>query len=242
MGRPLLLLLGGLGLLGCAMFSVGGYWGGTARIAAAPVSLPAPVLARERPFQMGVLGTSLSAGEIWPAQLAQQLETCLGVPVALQVTARGGATSDWGAQQLRTERPGAMDLVLVEFLANDSDLRRKIWPWTSAQIHRDIVQMLPAQRVILLNLNPIYGLRRAARPAYGVYLRSYRRLAREFAHIGFADLRPQWRQGLQNRSRAQAIPDGLHPTSEVAAQINTAPLLREISHLYQIPNCQTNAS
>lgn len=239
MRRLLFSLVGGLGLLGCVTFYMAAPFGTSSRIAAMPLSLPAPVLAGQRPFGLMVLGTSLSAGGIWPADLAQQLETCLGVPVALQVTARGGATSDWGLEQLRTDVPNMMDLALVEFAANDSDLRRKVWPWVSAQIHREIAEALPTQRLILLNLNPIFGLRRGARPAYGAYLRSYRRLAREFPHIGFVDLRPQWQVALEDMSRAQAIPDGLHPRSEIAAQINVAPLLQEISRLYQHADCET---
>ena len=210
-------------------------------IAPAPTRLPAAIAVGDRPLSLVILGTSLSVEAPWTAALARRLESCLGVRVAMRVVARGGATSRWGAEQLPQLLGPAPDLVLIEFTANDADLRRGLLPGESAALHREMLAQIgaanPEARVLLLSMNPISGLRRVARPALQTYLRGYHALAKADPRHGFVDLRPDWQAYLARHPEGPAIPDGLHPVPATAAEVMTAPLSGLIAGIYGRDTC-----
>lgn len=190
----------------------------------APSVTPSEILS-ERPgpeLRLAVLGTSLSAGQLWPEALASALQTCLKRPTHIQVFAHGGAISSDAARYLPALIAAAPDLILIEYAINDADLRRRVSLGVSRQTHLDLIDSLraalPDSRIVLMRLNRAYGLRALLRPRLAAYEALYAELSRH-EDVALADLRPVWAEALGETARRAAIPDGVHPIPEVAARI-----------------------
>ena len=173
------------------------------------------------------LGTSLTATPLWTGEFKVTLEACLRVGVGVQTVAKGGATSRWGIQQIEQVILGRPDVLLLEFAANDADLRRWISPSESKQNHVEIIQKVrranPDIKVFLLAINPTWGVRGFwIRPRLDVYYGLYADLAKSLG-VGFIDIRPRWHWN----SIGDTVPDGLHPTSRAMMEI-AVPYLVEI--------------
>jgi len=189
-----------------------------------PLSRPLP--AGEGPLTLVFLGTSLTAGYDWPESLAERLQACLGRPVRAVTVARGGATSAWGRGQVPAVLAAAPDLVVIEFAANDADIRRLVPLGQSRRDHEAIIAALRAGRpgtaILLMTTNPATGLRRLLRPRLAAHYALYRDLA-AVADTGLADLAPRW--------RAPGAPaqggDGIHPDPAAAAAV-IVPVLTDL--------------
>jgi len=170
-----------------------------------------------RPFQITVLGTSLSHREIWPDALSMLLEVCLEVPVNVEVIAQPDANVIWGRGQAERVVDTSPDLVLIEFATNDADVFDGVSLKTSQQLHGDLIKAVregePEPAVILLTMNPVSGLRGAVRPRLRAHNEQYRALS-EIYETGLIDLTPRWR-ALANGDWSE---DGLHPEESVAAE------------------------
>ena len=108
-----------------------------------PADVPLPAVPRvDRPIRLAVMGTSLSARYAWPRALASRLSACLPRPVELRVFAEPGQGSAWGATQLDAVTRFAPDIVLIEFLANDSELRQLRSVGGSRDTHLSLIAAL----------------------------------------------------------------------------------------------------
>ena len=173
------------------------------------------------------LGTSLTATPLWTGEFKVRLESCLRADVEVQTVAKGGATSRWGIQQTQQVILARPDVLLVEFAANDADLRRLISVAESKQNHVEIIQGVrlanPDIKVFLMAVNPTWGVRGSwIRPRLDAYYGLYADLAKSMG-VGFIDIRPRWLWS----SIGDTVPDGLHPTSRAMMEI-VAPYLAEV--------------
>lgn len=210
-----------------------GIWAGTAALTRwqhgpyppADIPLPTPLSAGTEPFRITLLGTSLTAAPGWPEALAAPLSACLDRPVAVTRVARAGAHSGWGRGQAAAVLATAPDLVTVEFATNDADIRDGLWPGQSAANHRALIAALregrPGLPIVLMTMNPAYGLRGLMRPGLPVYNRLYSSLSAEMG-TGLLDLYPRWLT-LSRAGRGPADQgldrDGLHPDPQAAAAV-----------------------
>ena len=211
-----------------------------AGLAAAGLALGAALLVRAGPFALGpvpdrprdvplperperierllVLGTSLSHDARWPDALADRLAACTGTRPALEVIARAGATSDWGAGTLEARTGPRPDAALVEFGVNDADRRDGLSAAESRDAHARILAALDGVPTAAMRMNPAFGPRGWTRLG---------RAAREdaiaaqaaAAGAGALDLDWRWRRRWRTRSRRADAPDGLHPDPVAAAEV-----------------------
>ena len=130
--------------------------------------LPAEPLPGNAPIAIAFMGTSLTAGSLWPDRAAEALAVCVARPVRALRFAQRGATSVWGIEQIEAVIAAAPDIVVMEFAINDADVRRGLSLAASADNHHAILtrlkQGLPEARVVLMTTNPALGLRRLLRP------------------------------------------------------------------------------
>ncbi|WP_106264295.1 SGNH/GDSL hydrolase family protein [Donghicola tyrosinivorans] len=176
------------------------------------------------------LGTSLTEGQAWPDVLIQKLESC-GVIAASQRLSGNGKTSSWGVKTLRAAQNSdlrAPDLAVIEFSVNDADFRRFLSPAQSAANTKLLISMLrkmnPEVQIVLLGMYPGFGIRGALRLRYGAYLTELERIAAKDERIGYLDMAKEWQITLHEAPRTK-MPDGLHPTSEIASQVNADSIL-----------------
>ena len=179
-----------------------------------PIALPDPALVK-----IVFMGTSLTAGYSWPDLVASRLQACLAASLHVLRMAEGGVTSVWGLARIEAVIAEAPDLVVVEFAINDSDLRLGLSLQQSRDNHRALLsrlkQALPEARIILMTTNPATGLRRLLRPRLASYYALYHDLAAEM-DLGLIDLYPRW---LALPQAAQALTDGVHPSTESAVAV-----------------------
>ena len=168
--------------------------------------------------------------------LADRLETCLGRPVETTVIARSGQTVAWGAAQTPALLAARPDVVLIEFTANDADPRRRITPARADALHGEILDALlaarPEARVLLLGMNPSFGLRGLLRLREARHLADYVARARGDTRIGYIDLAPDWTARIAAEGRNSVLPDGLHPAPDAARAVIPARLAPAIAGLF----------
>jgi len=185
------------------------------------IAMPA-VPPLDRPLRLAVMGTSLSARYAWSQALADRLSSCLPHPVALGVFAEPGQGSAWGETVVAEVARFAPDIVLIEFLANDSDLRQLRTVSGSRAAHRRLIAALRAggqdPAIALMTMNPAFGLRGLVRPRLDDFHAMYAALAREAA-TGLIDATSRWRAVLADADRASLLPDGLHPTESAQTTV-----------------------
>jgi lysophospholipase L1-like esterase len=123
------------------------------------------------------------------------------------------------------------DVVLVEFYANDAALNRFVTLGRSrqnmAKILGELKQQLPHTRVIVMGMNPIFGIRGFIRPFINSYIDAHRQLAIEMG-LDFYDNQPAWAE-LSPDELAAAIPDGSHPLPQAASAVIVPGLTQEIA-------------
>lgn len=224
-----------------AGLTVFGAWA-TGFILPGPKSLtgrdPATGAQGPNPVSLVVFGTSLSARGDWPLQLGARLAACTGRSVETQVIAGVGQTSAWGVTQIDRLIAAAPDLVVMEFVVNDVDLRDGLSRQASREAHRSILEALaihrPDARVLVLAMNPTHGVRGAMRWRTARYLHDIYVLQAEAPLHGFHDLRDAWHQMIVETpgGRDMLIPDGLHPEPEAAAIVIVQPVAQRLAALW----------
>ena len=190
-------------------------------------------------INMLVLGSSLSARSDWPEvlrdRLQDRLENCAAAGVELRVIATGGADSSWGLAQVSGGLDLRPDVVLIEFMINDADIRNRISRSESLRNHAQMIDMLretqPDVAIFLLRLNRAYGPRALLRPSLAGYERLLPDIARRFS-VGFIDLRPGWSDRWRSDGY-RSLPDGLHPTDAAAREVNIAKILSTVGGVLQ---------
>ena len=190
-------------------------------------------------IKMLVLGSSLSARSDWPEVLRDGvndlLKDCAAAGVELRVIAKGGADSAWGLAQLSGGLDFRPDLVLIEFMINDADIRNGISRSESERNHGEIIDILrnthPDAAIFLLRLNRAHGPRALLRPSLAGYERLLPEIARR-SSAGFIDLRPEWSDRWRSEGY-RSLPDGLHPTDAAAREVNVARVLSTVGGVLQ---------
>lgn len=190
-----------------------------------PRDIPLPALSEhgaiqgDSPLRLTILGTSLTALYDWPVLVQDQLARC-PTPVLITTVARPGATSPWGLEQIAAVLATDPDIVLIEFAANDADIRDGLWPGQSREVLEKIITDLratdPAPALALMTMNPAQGPRGWMRPTQGAQARMYHDLA-QAQSVGLVDFYPRW-QALPRSERGLRA-DGLHPDAQVAQRL-----------------------
>ncbi|MEH3145452.1 MAG: SGNH/GDSL hydrolase family protein [Methylobacterium frigidaeris] len=210
--------------------------GGAADPAPPAASGSGPVAAEAPPprgdaVRIVTLGTSLTARHGWQPDLAARLQAAWGRPVTVHAVARGGAGSRWGLGQVAAVLAHDPDIVLIEFAANDADLRRRTGLSESRDNHVRLIAAIrerrPGTRIHLMTMSPQHGLVRRwiLRPFMDAYSDQYAALSRE-AGVGLIDVRPLWREDSVDPGRD--IPDGAHPTRAATLRITVPAIVRAL--------------
>jgi acyl-CoA thioesterase-1 len=187
------------------------------------------------------LGTSLTANYQWPHELAEQLSRCLGRRINIEILAVAGANSSQAMKQFSSRRNQWPDIILIEFAINDADFLDGVELEKSKSNHKALLDRIrvdaPGAKVVLMTMNPVFGLRGRTRPQLIEYYGIYRYLAG--SGIVFADLFPVWHQALAITGYKVQLPDGLHPTQTAASHIILPAVRNKIGDLFR--NRETNA-
>jgi lysophospholipase L1-like esterase len=187
--------------------------------------------ANDMTYKIVTFGTSLTARGGWQLPLQEALTKCLKVPVLVDSVARSGATSEWAVEKIGDVIAAKPDIVLVEFYANDAALNRFMTVERSRQnmatILGQLKQQLPHARIIVMGMNPIFGIRGFIRPFINSYIDAHHQLANEMG-LDFYDNRPAWAE-LSPDELSAAIPDGSHPLPEAASAVIVPGLTQEIA-------------
>lgn len=171
----------------------------------------------DRPLQVVMMGTSLTALYDWPEAVRAGLEACLDHPVDLTVVARPGAQSPWGVAQLPQVVQVRPDMVVIEMAVNDADARGGVWLRDSRAAHEEMIEVIlaadPAPQLAVMTMNSAHGLRGLLRWRLGAYYGMVVDLAQD-RDVGVMDLYARW---LSRPVRARGLEaDGLHPDADVA--------------------------
>lgn len=183
------------------------------------------------PLKIIAFGTSLTSRGGWPEALEKELATCLLEPVTVRTVALAGSTSDWALGRIDRVTEEKPDVILVEFYANDAAVNR----WMSVSASRKNVAAIldglkagaPSAKIVVMAMNPFSGLRGWMRPFLSSYIEAHREEA-ERRGMDFIDFGPAW-NALPAADRDAAIPDGLHPRPEQAAEVMTPILIRYLA-------------
>ena len=175
--------------------------------------------AEAREYRVVTFGTSITARGGWQAALEQSLEQCLKRPVDVLIIGGPGQASDWGLANLGRVKALQPDLVVMEFAINDADLRHwmgldESWQNTVTLI-RQLRQIKPRPKVVLMTTNPVSGWKRLLRPRLDQYYEQYRKISNDYM-VPLIDVAAGWSR-LPPSLRADALPDGVHPRPEILA-------------------------
>lgn len=165
------------------------------------------------PFEILAIGTSLTAGQSWPAKLGEALALQTGRGVSVQVCALAGGSCRFFSSA--DVNPARFHAVIVELATNDADWRSAVSLSRSAATLRSILSAAPA--AIVVGMPDPVGVRAwFLRPLLGAYQRCAAVEAQR-AGAGYADLRDRVRL-LGAAERRRFVPDGLHPQSELLSR------------------------
>jgi lysophospholipase L1-like esterase len=178
------------------------------------------------------LGTSLTETGGWLQPLGRVMAKRSGRPVTVHNFGKSGANSSWGVTQVGRIVVTRPDIVLVEFSVNDAAWLKGIALSQSRKNIEEIVGRIRAEHprveLYLMTMNPVSGLRRWIRLSLNSYYDLYRELAKELG-VSHIDHRPSWNT-LTGPQLATAIPDGLHPTPEMAVRVMVPTIARAIAN------------
>lgn len=189
------------------------------------------------PLRIVTFGTSLTAAGGWQNALGAALGRCLQRPVEIINRAKSGKSSRWGLAQVQPVIDARPDIVLIEFSVNDAALHNYMTLADSNDRHAEIIRTIrngaPSARIILMTMNPVWGVKhRFLRARLDSFYEEYRQLAGQLG-VEFADMRPSWLR-LPPAAIRTSIPDGLHPIPEAATGIIVPGLTRFLA-----PGCDT---
>jgi lysophospholipase L1-like esterase len=180
------------------------------------------------------LGTSLTANYQWPQELAEQLSRRLARKTNIEILAIAGANSSQATKQFGSRRSRQPDIILIEFAVNDADFMDGIGLEKSKSNHKALLTQIrvetPAAKIVLMTMNPVFGVRRWIRPQLVEYNEIYRQLSAN-NDVTLVDLYPSWVKFIAASSRMEKISDGLHPTQMAASDMILPTLLRKVGQL-----------
>jgi acyl-CoA thioesterase-1 len=211
-------------------------------------SLASPDAAREddAPVMILALGTSLTVNYQWPHELAKQLSRCLARKVKIEVLASAGANSSQATKQFSSRNNRRPDIVLIEFATNDADLLDGVGLDKSRSNHKELFALIredaPHAQLMMMTMNPVFGLRGWIRPQLSEYYENYRKLAAN-NNVVLVDIVPIWSGILRGTDYRLHLPDGLHPTQTAANRVILLAVRSKIGGLYRINEpkaCLTN--
>lgn len=181
-------------------------------------------------------GTSLTSqfSSFWFLQLREDLNVTFPGQAILRDRAFGMVTSDWGVENLDeavlSETP---DTVFIEFAINDSKI---VNPVSIEKAESNLLNMLdriqmtlPNCEIILMTMNPPWGINLDARPNYRAYYQMYRDVARR-RHLLLIDHEFNWDEILNEDPALfnQYVPDTIHPNEEGSRAVITPEINRRL--------------
>jgi len=178
-------------------------------------------------------GTSLTAGGAWVKQLQQALDEKFPGQATVINSGQGSKWSQWGVENL-DERVIAKkpDAVFIEFAINDAFLDYK----TSVEQARSnlenmigrILASKPDTEIILMTMNPPWGVQLSRRPQVADYYQMYRDVAKD-RKLMLIDNYANWlRVQEDNALFKKLIPDLVHPNAEGSTQVTTPAILKTL--------------
>lgn len=193
---------------------------------AAPLSLPKDQL------RIVAFGTSLTANQVWPESLSDELTRCFGIETAVHVVAAPGQGSAWALDHIGDVTELDPHLVLAEFAINDADILDGVSLSESYAAHIRISEMLseaqPETVLTWMTMSPASGPRRWVRPRLAAHYKQYRTIAKD-SNAGLIDLWPRW---LELPRAERHMGDGLHPDPETAAAVIVPVIVERIAVMY----------
>lgn len=172
-------------------------------------------------------GTSLTARGGWQKPLQSALQSRSSRKVSIEIVAMSGAISWWGLQQLNRVISSRPDTVLIEFYANDASVQNFVSIEESKDNIRNILKSLRVNlknaNIVVMVMNPVFGIRKLVRPFLDQYIDAHIAIARAIG-LEVVDFRPGWYE-LDYAKLQAAIPDGLHPIASTASAIMVPRLL-----------------
>ena len=184
--------------------------------------------AGKTPQNIVFFGTSLTVGNAWPERLIEGLSECFGHSVALTRIAQTGAGSDWGVGAIDQVIDQQPDIVLLEFVINDADIRDGTSLRNSRENHIEIINRLqtelPESQHIVLTMSPAHGLRGLLRPRLAQYVDMTIDVAND-AGVSAIDFYPRWHE----IDWKPLLPDGLHPTDDATRSVMDNVLLNHFA-------------
>jgi lysophospholipase L1-like esterase len=190
-----------------------------------------PMPQSENSMRVVTFGTSLTNQNEWQKDLSLELSRYLSKDVRVYKVALGGKNSRWGLENLSRVVEFRPQIILIEFVINDSDIRHRLLLKESRDNHVAIINRLKAElpnvKIYLMTMSPALGLRRwLLRPFMPRYNAQYQEICNMLG-IEFIDIAPLWHQ--PSVDLRAAIPDGLHPTREAVLQITVPAIAKAIS-------------
>lgn len=177
--------------------------------------------AEARDYRVVTFGTSITARGGWQQALGQSLGQCLKQPVEVLAIGGPGQASDWGLTNVDRVKALQPDLVIMEFAINDADLRHWMGLDESRRntvaLIRQIREIKPGPRVVLMTTNPVTGWKRLLRPRLNQYYAQYRKISQVY-RLPLIDVAAGW-QELPLSLRSGALPDGVHPRPDILSRV-----------------------
>ena len=164
-----------------------------------------------KPYTVACYGTSLTTGRLsaaWPTRLERNLQAVAARPVRVFDVGQGGATSQWGIDNIFRATQNRPDACLLEgFSINDAITANAI-SIAQARVNKvaiknAILAARPDTRIFVLTMNGVPDT--SLRPNLEAYYQDDRDFATAYGFT-LLDIRAAW--GTPNYTDT---PDGLHP-------------------------------
>lgn len=178
-------------------------------------------------------GTSLTAGGAWVGHLRDGLNKKFPGLATVINSGQGSQWSGWGVSNLETrviaKKP---DTVFIEFAINDAFLEYK----TTVEHARSNLEYMidrilaskPDTEIILMTMNPPYGIHLSRRPKVADYYQMYRDVAK-VRKLMLIDNDANWEPITKDKALfLKYVPDMIHPGPEGCTQVITPAILKAL--------------
>ena len=167
------------------------------------------------------IGTSLTRYGEWLPALAKKLNKSTNQPVFYINHGFPGKNVKYGLNQLDKLLKTKANIFLIEFSINDSDLFKGVTLSESRDLTAKIIQGIKAKYpnalIILMKMNPVFGLRKLAKPRLQQFYNLYDELSLS-NKVDVLDFYNIW-QKKTRKDLKMNIPDGIHPTPKAVIEV-----------------------
>ncbi|WP_422446284.1 MULTISPECIES: SGNH/GDSL hydrolase family protein [unclassified Endozoicomonas] len=182
-------------------------------------------------IRIAAIGTSLTRYGEWLPTLSEQMYKSYGISISYQNYGFPGKNIKYGLSKLDNILDSKADIYLIEFSVNDADLLKGVTLSESRELTSTFVQNIkieyPNAKIILMKMNPVFGLRKWMRPRLESFYDLYDDLADD-GNVDILDFYSVWQQKSYKKLNLN-IPDGVHPTQESTIEVMIPVLLSYLS-------------